>query len=159
MRKNKPRHQKLFSDKFISSKLKSTDEFFKLFIETEKRFPELTEKLKETPHNKHLKEFLLKMNMYEGTLYIEPELLSQIFNVEKIYLELVKINQKAETQPYFKKDCKNCFVKVFVLEYNNEQEKARIGIIYHDSFGSKIAIGIINTYNLYIENGVIKKII
>ena len=153
MRKNKSRHQKLFSDKFTSKKLKSTDEFVKLFIETEKKFPELIEKLKVTPHNKYLKEFVVEMGMYAGTLYIEPELLSHIFNIEEIYLELVKINQKAE-----KKDCKNCFVKIFVIEYNKESEKARIAIIYHDTPGSKIAMGIIDTSNLYIENGVIKKI-
>ena len=94
----------------------------------------IEEKVKSnTIRNTDLKKILVDTNLYSGTLYMDVGILEKYTNIEEIYVELVKINQTNNAQPYYKKNCNNCFIKIFVLEYNKEKEIARIALIDKDN--------------------------
>lgn len=158
--KTKQRHQKLFSDKFESKKLLDEDILISKLQQYFKNNRKIEEKVKSSAiRNTDLKKILVDINLYSGTLYMDVGILEKYTNIEAIYVELVKINQTNNTPPYYKKNCNNCFIKIFVLEYNKEKEIARVALIDKDNFSYKFSIINLPTNNLYIENGVIKTIL
>ena len=152
--KNKPRKQKLFHEKFpISSNSNHATE-----SDLQGKLDFIFKKNQKTCNNQNLKEALVSLNAYEGSFYIEPDLVNfkaLNLNLEDVYLHLSTLDKTKHKDKYWAYKT-NQFQKVFVAKVF--KETAIIVIVYNDSWTPLITQTIF-LENLYLEGNLCKLIL
>jgi len=149
----KPRHQKLFNDKFMITTDKVSISF------KQEVFDKLREIENEQEINyKNAKEILVGLDLYIGTFYINPDAANWKLlnlNVENVYQDVVKLNKQKHNDNDWAYS-NDEFQKVYVLA--NDGERALVFLTYNDSWCPFI-LDRIDTENIYFEGNIAKAIL
>jgi len=147
----KDRHQKFFKDKFDISEKRSEREVNELIRDYFK-------KNKIEINHKTIKDVLVKLNLYQGVFYVQPEDVNHKLlnlNLEDVYQDLAKLKKQKHDDIYWAYD-QDEFQKVYVLNYDGTH--AIVAVTYNDSF-CKLVVDTIRTNNIYLEGNMAKSIL